>query len=181
MILHQNLELVPLNSYKKNSCLSWDLLSYQNNLSRLSLDKETYLAPKHDLKKVPKQEWLQVEKPKEPKKPNDSPASPTESRSQDQTKKSWKDKLVVQTSCKNKSIIGDCNQRQIWLNTWIRIEDSKVIQKHIQFESSWLSWTKNLLEYLYTLGSDMPESEPMALVQGMILQIRKHIPPYLFR
>ena len=33
-----------------------------------------------------------------------------------------------------------------------------------------------LLEYLYTLGSDMPESEPMAFVQGMILQIRKHIP-----
>ena len=32
---------------------------------------------------------------------------------------------------------------------------------------------KELLEYLYTLGSDMPESEPMAFVQGMILQIRK--------
>ena len=35
---------------------------------------------------------------------------------------------------------------------------------------------KEFAGILYTLGSDMPESEPMAFVQRMILQIRKHIP-----
>ena len=35
---------------------------------------------------------------------------------------------------------------------------------------------KEFVGILYTLGSDMPESEPMAFVQRMILQIRKHIP-----
>ena len=35
---------------------------------------------------------------------------------------------------------------------------------------------KEFVRTFVYLGSDMPESEPMAFVQGMILQIRKHIP-----
>ena len=39
-----------------------------------------------------------------------------------------------------------------------------------------VSYEQGLLEHLNTLGSDMPESEPLAFVQRMILQIMEHIP-----